>query len=242
VIAVALGLISAVVMITTGVMVSSSSADRLTFLGVGVDTTTAQVFVTGAIFAWLFVVALWLLRVGMQRSGARCAELAGRWAGFGDRRHRPEADELFSAAAGAGTGPPPPVRVDLAGVDLAGVDPGGVGLAGIGLAAIDLTRFGAAGVDIGPSGAGGDDGPAPWRVGGGPDEADLGGTPAVHQDRAVGAHRPSGPGAAVRPAAAALGIRVHRPGERPEVGRRTGPVPGEHGGPDRQGQQRPAGQ
>ena len=93
-IAVALGLISLVVMIATGVMVSSSGADRLTFLGVGVQTTTAQVFVTGAIFGWLFLVAIWLLRIGIHRSGERCAELAARrgrrasgspsaWLGFG---------------------------------------------------------------------------------------------------------------------------------------------------------------
>src|SRR2546429_9655860 len=90
-IAVALGLISLVVMIATAVVASSGAEDRLTFLGVGVHTTTAQVFVTGAIFGWLFLVAIWLLRVGLQRSGERCAELAARgrrrpgdWLGFGD--------------------------------------------------------------------------------------------------------------------------------------------------------------
>src|SRR2546429_9925728 len=82
-IAVALGLISLVVMIATAVVASSGAEDRLTFLGVGVHTTTAQVFVTGAIFGWLFLVAIWLLRVGLQRSGERCAELAAR------RRRRP---------------------------------------------------------------------------------------------------------------------------------------------------------
>lgn len=90
-IAVALGLISLVVMIATGVAASSTGGDRLTFLGVGVQTTTAQVFITGAIFGWVFVIALWLLRVGMHRSGERCAELAarrsrraGEWLGFSD--------------------------------------------------------------------------------------------------------------------------------------------------------------
>lgn len=88
-IAVALGLISLVVMIATGVAASSTGGDHLVFLGVGVQTTTAQVFITGAIFGWVFVIALWLLRVGMHRSGERCAELAarrsrraGEWLGF----------------------------------------------------------------------------------------------------------------------------------------------------------------
>nr|WP_228559094.1 hypothetical protein [Catenulispora pinisilvae] len=88
-IAVALGLIGLVVMIATGVAASSTADDHLTFLGVGVQTTTAQVFLTGAIFGWVFVIALWLLRVGMHRSGERCAQLAARrsrrasdWLGF----------------------------------------------------------------------------------------------------------------------------------------------------------------
>lgn len=97
-IALSLALIGVVVMITTGVAVSSSGDDHLTFLGVGVETTTAQVFLTGAIFAWLFVLALLLLRYGLQRSNTRCAQLAvrrarrssargtsgsGAWLGFG---------------------------------------------------------------------------------------------------------------------------------------------------------------
>jgi hypothetical protein len=89
-IAVALALIGLVVMIATGVAASSTSGDHLTFLGVGVQTTTAQVFLTGAIFGWVFVIALWLLRLGMRRSGERCAQLAARrsrrvgaWFGFG---------------------------------------------------------------------------------------------------------------------------------------------------------------
>ena len=88
-IAVALGLLSLVVLIATGVAASSTGGDHLTFLGLGVQTTTAQVFLTGAIFGWVFVIALWLLRLGIQRSGARCAQLAARrsrrasqWLGF----------------------------------------------------------------------------------------------------------------------------------------------------------------
>ncbi|MEZ0106347.1 hypothetical protein ABH920_000328 [Catenulispora sp. EB89] len=90
-IAVALGLLSLVVMIATGVAASSTADDHLTFLGVGVQTTTAQVFLTGAIFGWAFVIALWLLRLGMHRSGQRCAQLAARrsrraseWLGFSE--------------------------------------------------------------------------------------------------------------------------------------------------------------
>jgi hypothetical protein len=95
-IAVALGLIGLVIMIATGVAASSTGGDHLTFLGVGVQTTTAQVFLTGAIFGWVFVIALWLLRVGIHRSGERCAQLAARrgrraseWLGFGE----PDADD-----------------------------------------------------------------------------------------------------------------------------------------------------
>nr|WP_041539959.1 hypothetical protein [Catenulispora acidiphila] len=90
-IAVALALIGLVVMIATGVAASSTTGDHLTFLGVGVQTTTAQVFLTGAIFGWVFVIALWLLRLGIHKSGERCAQLAARrsrrasqWLGFGD--------------------------------------------------------------------------------------------------------------------------------------------------------------
>jgi hypothetical protein len=88
-IAIALGVLSLVVMIATGVAASSGGDARLSFLGVNVQTTTAQVFLTGAIFGWVFVVALWLLRVGIHRSGERCAQLAARrsrrtseWLGF----------------------------------------------------------------------------------------------------------------------------------------------------------------
>ena len=90
-IALALGLLTVVVMVATGVAASSTGGAHLVFLGVGVQTTTAQVFLTGAIFGWVFVIALWLLRVGIHRSGERCAQLASRrgrraseWLGFSD--------------------------------------------------------------------------------------------------------------------------------------------------------------
>ncbi|GAA1959290.1 hypothetical protein GCM10009838_14520 [Catenulispora subtropica] len=98
-IAVALGLISLVVMIATGVVASSGGEDHLTFLGIAVQTTTAQVFVTGAIFGWLFLVAIWLLRIGIHRSGERCAELASRrrrpsvWLGFAEEADTEEENE-----------------------------------------------------------------------------------------------------------------------------------------------------
>ena len=98
-IAVALGLLSLVVMIATGVAASSTADDHLTFLGVGVQTTTAQVFLTGAIFGWAFVIALWLLRMGMHRSGQRCAQLASRrsrraseWLGFSESQSEADGD------------------------------------------------------------------------------------------------------------------------------------------------------
>jgi hypothetical protein len=226
VIAVALGLISAVVMVATGVVVSSSGEDRLAFLGVGVATTTAQVFVTGAILAWVFLVALWLLRVGMQRSGARCAELAGRWAGFGfagadDRRGGGRSRQRQQADGD------PELPFDLAGLGLAG----GIGLARVDLSRIDLSRG-----DRGPvtrPGPAADGGGAPRRRLGGPDFADLSFAAARDQGRAVTLDRTLGPGAGtVAAAAAALGIRVRRRGQRAEVGSGPGPVPGEDGRAD----------
>ena len=218
-IAVALGLISVVVMVATGVVVSSSGEDRLTFLGVGVETTTAQVFVTGAIFAWVFIVALWLLRIGMQKSGARCAELAGRWAGFGtaftdadayDAQHDDER----------------PGRVDSARLRLAA----------IGLATIDLSRLDLAG--FGGAGAAGDGGGAPRRRGGGSDLADVAVAVAGDERRALGVDGGLSPAAwTVGGAAAAIGIRVGRRGQRREVGGGAGSVAGESSRAERERRQ-----
>lgn len=236
-IAVALGLISAVVMVATGVLVSSSAQDHLTFLGVGVETTTAQVFVTGAIFAWVFVVALWLLRLGMQRSGARCAELAGRWAGLGadgdaaeqgGRSGRPDpAGEGASAELPSGF-----VRPGL----LSGIGLARIGLARIDLARIDLTRIHPTRIhreSSGRSGASANRGRAPGSLRGGPDVADLSLAPARDQSGSVTLDRTFGPGAGtVGAAAAAIGVRVRRRSQRAEVRSRPRAVPSEDRGPD----------
>jgi hypothetical protein len=263
-IAVALGLISVVVMVATGVVVSSSGEDRLTFLGIGVETTTAQVFVTGAIFAGVFIAALWLLRIGMQRSGARCAELAGRWAGlsFADQEQSGFADDEPGGIADPGSyGSEGPAGVGDGGFGLAGFGSTGMRLAGPGLVTVDLSRLdlaalgpavggrpaldglrGDSGADldsgvtgVGGTGPAGDRGAAPWRRHGGPDLTDLAVTPAGDQSRALSPDSPLRPSAwIVGGAAAAVGIRVGRRGQRSEVGGRAGPVSRENGRADRE--------
>lgn len=75
-IAVAMGVILTVVLVAAGVVVQSNTPDMLGFLGVNVRTTTAQVFLTGAICTWALLAASWLLSSGIRRSRARGAELA----------------------------------------------------------------------------------------------------------------------------------------------------------------------
>ena len=234
VIAIALALIGLVVMIITGVAVSSSGDDHLAFLGLGVETTTAQVFLTGAIFAWLFVIALWLLRSGLQRSNARCAQLAvrrarreearrssglGDWLGFGpaDSQHaEPVAcasveDTLPDVYAQTWPDAEPPGQWFGLGIGGAG------GISGIGGA--------------GGTGPGADDGGPPHRGDGGPDlthrsvaaARDQAGADAPRYASGPGAGRPDLHGRAGRPGVPGrtgfLGIGVDRRGQGRQIGR-----------------------
>lgn len=74
-IAVAIAVIAGVVAVTCGIVVDSNHADTLTFLGVMVKTTAAQIFLAGAICTWALFAALWLLSLGVRRSRERGIEL-----------------------------------------------------------------------------------------------------------------------------------------------------------------------
>ncbi len=76
VIAVAVAVIVAVVLVTGGVVAESNVPDTLQFFDVSVHTTSAQIFLTGAICTWALLAAAWLLSVGIRRSRARGAQLA----------------------------------------------------------------------------------------------------------------------------------------------------------------------
>jgi hypothetical protein len=222
-IALALGLISLVVMIATGVAASSTGGDHLAFLGVGVETTTAQVFLTGAIFGWVFVIALWLLRLGMHRSGERCAQLAarrsrraGRWLGFGDA----EADD-----AGWGGWQGWDEWGDL------GRPSGKTGRRVRGV------RFRAGLADrIGGAGAAGDGRGTPWRADGRLDDADRAVARAADQPGLVPGGHPPSPVTRGLPGLGMDGGAQHR-----QIGGGPGAMPGEDRGADgeqRQGENR----
>jgi hypothetical protein len=74
-IAVAVAVIVGVVAVTCGIVADSNHADTLTFLGVMVKTTAAQIFLSGAICTWALFASLWLLSVGVRRSKERGIEL-----------------------------------------------------------------------------------------------------------------------------------------------------------------------
>jgi hypothetical protein len=74
-IAVALAVIIGVVAVTCGIVADSSHADTLTFLGLMVKTTAAQIFLAGAICTWALFASMWLLSVGIRRSKERGLEL-----------------------------------------------------------------------------------------------------------------------------------------------------------------------
>ncbi|HWG23754.1 hypothetical protein [Actinospica sp.] len=74
-IAVALAVIIGVVAVTCGIVADSNHADTLTFLGVMVKTTAAQIFLAGAICTWALFASLWLLSAGIRRSKERGIEL-----------------------------------------------------------------------------------------------------------------------------------------------------------------------
>jgi formate/nitrite transporter FocA (FNT family) len=71
VIAVGALLIGAVLLITGGVVADSTDDETLTFYGIWIHTSAAQVFLTGAICTWLLLAGMWLLRFGMRRSRDR---------------------------------------------------------------------------------------------------------------------------------------------------------------------------
>jgi hypothetical protein len=74
-IAVAVAVIIGVVAVTCGIVADSNHADTLTFLGVMVKTTAAQIFLSGAICTWALFASLWLLSAGVRRSKERGIEL-----------------------------------------------------------------------------------------------------------------------------------------------------------------------
>lgn len=77
-IAVALAVIAGVIAVTCGIVADSNHADTLTFLGVMVRTTAAQIFLAGAICTWALFASLWLFSVGVRRSKERGIELRAR--------------------------------------------------------------------------------------------------------------------------------------------------------------------
>jgi hypothetical protein len=76
VIAVAVAVIGAVILLTGGVVAGSDLPGTLSFFGVTVHTTGAQIFLTGAICTWALWAAAWLLTAGIRRSRQRGAQLA----------------------------------------------------------------------------------------------------------------------------------------------------------------------
>lgn len=246
-IAVALGLIGLVVLIATGVAASSTTDDHLTFLGVGVQTTTAQVFLTGAIFGWVFVIALWLLRVGMHRSGERCAQRAARrgrragdWLGFSESESDDDGWAGWNDWGRLGRRP--------GGGDARGTEPGGLRFR----TQHSLDTGADTGADIStrhPGGArhtGGDgvrpDGivirtsatrhgrGAPWRPDGSADKTNRTVTGAPDQPRPLRGGHPPRPITRRLPA-----LGMDRRTQRREIGGSPGPMPGEHRGPEGEG-------
>lgn len=75
-IAVAVAVIGAVILLTGGVVAGSGAPDTISFFGVTVHTTSAQIFLTGAICTWALLAAAWLLTMGIRRSRQRGVQLA----------------------------------------------------------------------------------------------------------------------------------------------------------------------
>jgi hypothetical protein len=71
VIAVGSLLIGTVVLIFAGVVADSTDDETLTFYGIWIHTSSAQVFLTGAICTWLLFAGGWLFRHGLRRSRDR---------------------------------------------------------------------------------------------------------------------------------------------------------------------------
>lgn len=75
-IAVAVAVIGAVILLTGAVVAGPEIPGSLSFFGVTVHTTSAQIFLTGAICTWTLLAAGWLLSAGIRRSRRRGAQLA----------------------------------------------------------------------------------------------------------------------------------------------------------------------
>jgi hypothetical protein len=69
-------LVGAIVLLTGGVVADSDVDQTLSFYGLTVHTSAAQIFLTGAICAWTLMISGWLLRYGVRRARGRSAELA----------------------------------------------------------------------------------------------------------------------------------------------------------------------
>ena len=121
-IAVAVAVIIGVVAVTCGIVADSNHADSLTFLGVMVRTTAAQIFLSGAICTWALFAALWLLSAGIRRSRERGIELRALRAATADvdlDEDEPypgyQAQALTGTALrpGSGSGPGPGAEADI---------------------------------------------------------------------------------------------------------------------------------
>jgi hypothetical protein len=134
-IAVALAVIAGVVAVTCGIVADSNHADTLSFLGLMVKTTAAQIFLAGAICTWALFAAVWLLSVGIRRSRQRGLELRALRAlradlrlGVGDGEEAVGIAADFTAvgnarARAAGSGNEPTLTEDLFLGEVAPLDP-----------------------------------------------------------------------------------------------------------------------
>lgn len=100
-IAVAVAVIIGVVAVTCGIVADSNHPDSLTFLGVMVRTTAAQIFLAGAICTWALFAALWLLSAGIRRSHERGIELRALRAAASGIDFEAEENAAREAAAAA---------------------------------------------------------------------------------------------------------------------------------------------
>jgi len=116
VVAVGVAVIVAVILVTGGVVAESNTPDTLAFFGVTVRTTSAQVFLTGAICTWALLAAAWLLSAGIRRSRERGEQLAqlrerGRSSGDApDSVQPPALADLFGFAPMTARSPAGPGR------------------------------------------------------------------------------------------------------------------------------------
>lgn len=102
-IAVAVAVIMTVILLTGGVVADSDAPGTLEFFGVTVRTTSAQIFLTGAICTWALLAAAWLLTSGIRRSRERGAELAVLRGHAPSRVHGTETGAAPGTDTGTGT-------------------------------------------------------------------------------------------------------------------------------------------